>query len=165
MGWPMILTVYGTPAQQGSKRFLGRTKSGRGIMAEASDKTAPWRSAVINACTEYRKDNPDFVRITGAVVARLIFTFDRPPSVSRKRRPFMSVAPDLDKLLRATLDGLTAGGVMKDDALVCDLTRVAKVYCSEDEEALDIPGALIVVRELLPLDQLGGSLPLLDKES
>ena len=157
----MMITVWGTPAGQGSKRFLGKTKSGRGIMVETSDKTAPWRSSIINACTEYWKLHHDGVPVPlcEPVIARIIFCFQRPASVSRKKRPFMSVAPDLDKLIRACLDGLTAGGAIKDDCQVVDFTRVAKVYCNEDPEALATPGAVIVLAALVPLDQIQGGSP------
>lgn len=150
----MLLHVYGTPAQQGSKRFLGVTKQGKGIMVETSDRTAPWRSAVINACVEYHREHG---RITyeNAVIARIVFSFRRPPSVSRRKRPFMNVAPDLDKLLRATLDGLKAGGAIADDRLVVEFTRAAKVYCNEDPEAMEVPGAVISLGELVPLEELG----------
>ena len=156
----MMLTVWGKPVQQGSKDFVGRTKSGRGIMVEQNkERLDPWRGEIINACREYRAANPDFVRFEGAVVARIIFSFDRPKSSSRRARPFMTVAPDLDKLIRACLDGLTAGGAMKDDCLVTEFTRVAKVYCGEDPEALDVPGAVIVLGALVPLEEVGGPLP------
>lgn len=156
----MMITVWGKPVQQGSKDFVGRTKSGRGIMVEQNkDRLDPWRGEIIKACRDYQAANPDFVRFEGAVVARLIFCFDRPRSVSRRKRPFMSVAPDLDKLIRALLDGLTAGGAMADDCLVVEFTRAVKVYCGEDPEALDVPGAVIVLGGLVPLDEVEGPLP------
>lgn len=156
----MILTVWGRPVQQGSKNFVGRTKSGRGIMVEQNQKRLdPWRGAIIQACRDYKAANPDFVRFECAVVARLIFCFDRPKSIRPKLRPYMSVAPDLDKLIRACLDGLTAGGAIKDDCQVVDFTRVAKVYCNEDPEALATPGAVIILAALVPLDQIQGGPP------
>jgi Holliday junction resolvase RusA-like endonuclease len=156
----MILTVWGTPVQQGSKNFVGKTKSGRGIMVEQNkERLDPWRGEIIKACRQYQADNPDFVRYEGAVVARLIFCFDRPKSIRPKVRPYMSVAPDLDKLIRACLDGLTAGGAIKDDCQVVDFTRVAKVYCKEDPEALATPGAVIVLAALVPLEQIQGGSP------
>jgi hypothetical protein len=38
--------VTGTPAPQGSKKFVGTTKTGRGILAESSKKVKPWRMDV-----------------------------------------------------------------------------------------------------------------------
>lgn len=43
----------------------------------------------------------------GAVKMRISFTFIRPKSISAKKRPNMTVKPDLDKLVRAVLDALT----------------------------------------------------------
>jgi hypothetical protein len=48
----MIIRAYGTPATQGSKRYLGVTKAGRGRVVETSSKTAPWRSDVQGAARE-----------------------------------------------------------------------------------------------------------------
>jgi crossover junction endodeoxyribonuclease RusA len=53
----------------------------------------------------------------------MIFTMMRPKTVNR---PEPSVAPDLDKLVRAVLDGLTAIAY-RDDGQVVRLTA-AKVY-------------------------------------
>lgn len=90
----------------------------------------------------------------GAVVMRLVVSLRRPPSVSRKKRPYPSVAPDTDKLLRAVGDALQKCGVIVDDAQIVDFTRLAKVYCNEDPEALEVPGARIVVLPMAPLEEL-----------
>lgn len=47
------------------------------------------------------------------------FNFVRPKS---SKRDYPSVKPDLDKLERALLDGLTDSGVIWDDALVVSMT-------------------------------------------
>jgi Holliday junction resolvase RusA-like endonuclease len=57
---------------------------------------------------------------------------------SAPKRP--AVKPDLDKLARAVLDGITAGGAIHDDAQVCHLT-VEKVYADDHL----VPGATIRV--------------------
>jgi hypothetical protein len=42
-----IIRIYGMPAPQGSKKLVGRTGKGRGILIESSRKAAPpWREAV-----------------------------------------------------------------------------------------------------------------------
>lgn len=46
-------------------------------------------------------------KIDGAVEINIEFNFVRPKSVSVKKRPYMTVKPDLDKLVRAVLDALT----------------------------------------------------------
>lgn len=140
----MRIVAYGTPAPQGSKRFLGQTKLGRGIMVETSNKVTPWRSDVITACRGI--DQEPF---TGPVICRMIFSMLRPASVKRAKRPFPSIAPDLSKLCRATEDALQAAGVLRDDCLIVEYTRLAKVYVNEDPEALDRPGCLILLGTLV----------------
>lgn len=54
------------------------------------------------------------------VEIKLEFIFERPPSVS-KRRVYPVVKPDIDKILRSTLDALT-GCVYEDDAQVVSVT-------------------------------------------
>lgn len=79
---------------------------------------------------------------TRAVEVSITFLFVRPPSVSEKKRPLPSVMPDIDKLARAVLDGLTAGGVVTDDARVVDL-HARKRYGT-------VARAEITVREVQP---------------
>lgn len=151
----MRIIAYGSPAPQGSKRFLGQTKLGRGIMVETSNKVTPWRSDVITACRHIDQEP-----LTGPVICRMIFSMPRPASVKRAKRPYPSIAPDLSKLCRATEDALQAAGVLRDDALIVEYTRLAKVYVDEDPEALDRPGALIIMMELVDSIPLGGTPPL-----
>ena len=70
-----------------------------------------------------------------------------------------SVAPDLSKLCRRPEDALQAAGVLRDDALIVEYTRLAKVYVDEDPEALDRPGCLIIMAELVDSLPVEGSLP------
>jgi len=63
---------------------------------------------------------------TGRPIA---FNFNRPKSVSAKKRPRHSVTPDIDKLVRAALDGMT-GVVYRDDAQI-DCVKARKVYTEE----------------------------------
>jgi len=150
----MRIVAYGSPAPQGSKRFLGQTKLGRGIMVETSNKVTPWRSDVITACRDIDQEP-----LTGPVICRMIFSMLRPASVKRAKRPYPSIAPDLSKLCRATEDALQAAGVLRDDALIVEYTRLAKVYVDEDPEALDRPGCLIIMMELVDSIPLGGTPP------
>jgi crossover junction endodeoxyribonuclease RusA len=95
----------------------------------------------------------------GAVVVRMVFTMARPVSVKRSKRPWPSVAPDILKLGRAVEDALTAAGVWKDDCLVVEYTRLAKVYAGEDPEALDRPGVVILIGELVDSEAIEGGTP------
>jgi Holliday junction resolvase RusA-like endonuclease len=147
----VIIEVYGIPAPQGSKRVFGRTKLGHTIMTEASDKVTPWRADVMTAARQALEEYKQLYQLAtwqpmdGPIVARMVFSFARPKSVPRHKRPYMITSPDVSKLARSTEDALQAAGIIKDDARIVDYTRLGKVYCGEDPEALDSPGALLVL--------------------
>lgn len=122
--------IAGTPAPQGSKRHVGR-----GIMVESSQKVRPWREAVKWAVVQ--AGNPT---LDGPVDLTLRFLLRRPDGhygtgrnagtlkASAPARP--AVRPDLDKLARSTLDGLTDAGVIADDARIVTL-HLEKRYTDE----------------------------------
>lgn len=145
----MKIKVYGTPAPQGSKKYLGRTKTGRGIMAEASDDLAPWRADVMLGARLALAECGNPPAMTGPLRLDAVFTFQRPPSVKRKQRPYPSVPPDLSKLVRGIEDALKDAGVIADDRLIVEYTRVLKVYCGEHEDSLDRAGCIIDIEQIL----------------
>jgi crossover junction endodeoxyribonuclease RusA len=126
----MIFHVVGlTPAPQGSKRHVGG-----GRMVESSAKVRPWREAVRQEALATG------LTITAQpVFLRLSFTFARPKghrNAKGQLRPSAPVdhitRPDLDKLCRSTLDGLTG-------VLFCDDSQVAFMVASK---AYALPGEL-----------------------
>lgn len=135
------LTVYGTPGPQGSKRFVGISKSGRGVMVESSKKVAVWREAIKWAFLE-RYGQLDRPVVRGPVVLCVTFTLARPKSVRRK---LPSVKPDLSKLVRSTEDALTEIGAWQDDA--CVVTLMARKLYEHSSGALASPGAVIWIEE------------------
>ncbi len=143
----MKIVVYGSPAPQGSKRFVGHAKkTGNAILVEMSKKVAPWREAVKSVAIAARNGSPP---MDGPLIVRMIFTVPKPMSAPKRRRTYPCVSPDLSKLIRSTEDALTDAGVWRDDARVVEYERVAKVYPNEDPEALDTPGAVIEIRPLV----------------
>lgn len=111
--------VQGVPVPQGSKS--GRVVEGRVVLTDGfGDKPrrlGVWRDAVFGGAPDLRLDGPVWVE--------LVFFLPRPASVSRVV-PF--VRPDLDKLVRAVLDGLTCrGGV----GLLCDDSRVVRLVAEK----------------------------------
>ena len=152
----MRIVVYGEPGAQGSKRFLRTTATGKGIMVEQNAKVEPWRQDVKKAAEAVLDQLGRPEPFQGAVACRMVFTFLRPPSVKRNKRPWPSVAPDLSKLCRSTEDALTSAGVWRDDCLVTEYTRLAKVYANEDPDALDRAGVLIVILPLVAELELEG---------
>lgn len=113
------LHVLGTPAPQGSKRHVGR-----GILVESSKKVGPWREAVVAAAITHDISG---INIDTAVDIDITFWFARPKShfatkglrVSAPIWP--AVKPDIDKVVRSTLDALVQADILRDDALVTAL--------------------------------------------
>lgn len=163
---PLVITVHGTPAPQGSKRHVGN-----GVMIESSKKVKPWREAVkwavlnqSDVChcgslisehgpTENHSAVPIWgPPLTGPVHVSVTFRFARPKShfrtganshMLRDNAPvFPSGRPDLDKVLRSTMDALGEAGVFKDDAQVV-LIGAGKVYADRHPV-----GAVISVSDL-----------------
>lgn len=120
----MRIVVRGVPAPQGSKRHVGG-----GRMVEQSRAVGPWREAV-RAETQRAMDGDE--PIGGALEVTLHFSLPRPKNHygtgrnANKLKPsaptYPSGKPDVDKLCRAVLDGLTEGGAWRDDAQVTFLT-------------------------------------------
>jgi Holliday junction resolvase RusA-like endonuclease len=110
-------------------------------MVEMSKRVKPWREAVVWAAREAG------AKINGPVVAEIVFTWPKPKSAPKKRRTWPDRTPDLDKLLRSTFDGLTTSGVIEDDARIVHVTA-SKVFPNEAADALDVPGAVIRLREV-----------------
>ena len=141
------IVVHGTPAPQGSKRHVGR-----GIMVESSAKVKPWREAVKWAIWENRRLTIDDAgprpiradQFAGPVEVTAIFTLPKPASSPKNRRTWPHRRPDLDKLIRSTLDGIGESGLWKDDAQVVSI-HAHKRFPNEGPDALPHPGAVIYV--------------------
>ncbi len=144
----VVLVVYGTPAPQGSKKFVG-VRGGRGVLVESSKKVKPWREDVKAAAEEYIEPRRPWVPLDGPLVARMVFTMRKPASAPKRRRTWPQSAPDLSKLVRSTEDALSDAGLWRDDSRVVEYVRVAKVFPGEDADALDSPGCRIEVYRLI----------------
>lgn len=130
---PLTFWVAGTPVQQGSKTAF--VVKGKAVMTDQNAKTLkPWRATVTRDAREAAQRHPLFV---GPIAVTLEFGMPRGATV-RRARP--SVTPDLDKLVRAVLDGLTDAGVWGDDGQVVDL-HATEFYADERE-----PGVQITVK-------------------
>lgn len=106
--------VPGTPAPQGSKRYVGQ-HGGRAVLVESSKKVKPWRHTVSQVANMFYT-NP----IDGPVYIGIQFIMPRPKSLP-KRITHMVKKPDLDKLIRSTLDALS-GIAFTDDNRVTRIT-------------------------------------------
>lgn len=111
----LVFWVQGTPVQQGSKTAF--VIKGRAVMTDQNHKKLkPWRALVTAAAVAASVGRPQFL---GPLAVTLDFYMPRGVSVKRARP---SVTPDIDKLVRSVLDGITDSGVWGDDALVVSLT-------------------------------------------
>lgn len=140
----ITIHVNGQPAPQGSKRPV-RLGNGKIGMVEQSKAVGPWREAVRGEVQRAAIDP-----LLHPVDVSIRFRMPRPKGHYRSGRnahllregaPAMPGGqPDLDKLIRSTLDALKLGGAYTDDAQVCHIDAW-KVYGAT-------PGADITVREL-----------------
>lgn len=141
-----IFRVKGIPAPQGSKRAYVN-KTGRVSLVESSKAVKPWRDAVKSAYMAGKHGLH-----TGPVSIEILFLFARPKGHYRSGRndhilrdsapSWPSVRPDLDKLIRSTLDALTDAGAIEDDARVVNI-GAAKEYAGRGIE----PGAVIDITQ------------------
>jgi Holliday junction resolvase RusA-like endonuclease len=138
--WRII--VFGSPAPQGSKKFVGTNKQGRGILVESSKHVKPWRQDVVEAAKRAFSGPP----FDAPLRVRMVFTLPKPASAPKRKRTWPMRKPDVSKLARSTEDALTTAGVWVDDSRVVGYDRLEKVYPNEDPEALDSPGARIEIR-------------------
>jgi crossover junction endodeoxyribonuclease RusA len=143
---PGALTVWveGVPAPQGSKRHVGR-----GVMIESSKKVKPWRAAVAEAASVKMITGSGLHLGLGAGTPAMVkIVFVLPRTKAMRARPGgafpMAQKPDIDKLVRSTLDALGTAGVW------CDDSQVVTVHAHKRRgEPGEPTGALIHV-ELVP---------------
>jgi Holliday junction resolvase RusA-like endonuclease len=122
----LAFTVYCTPTPQGSKRgWVVPGKNGakpRAIVADDNSKTKPYRQSitmtVLEDMAQSHTERP-WAASQVPVWLTLNFYVSKPKSV-KKGRFCPSVKPDLDKLIRSTMDALT-GILFADDAQVVEL--------------------------------------------
>ena len=119
------------------------SKTGKSFVREQSGKTLkPWREAIKEAALIARGESDT---IEGPVMLHVDFYVPRPASVPHKKRPLPTVAPDLDKMVRAVGDALKQAGMYKDDSQIVAL-KATKHYASEKVEFS--PGAWIVISQI-----------------
>jgi len=114
----LSFTVYGKPAPQGSMKAFRNKYTGRAMLTSDNKLLKPWRQEVAQTAMLFWKQSFD---VATPVQVELDFYFARPKSASVKRRPGMTVKPDVDKLVRAIFDALT-GIVIHDDSQIVNVT-------------------------------------------
>lgn len=144
--------VFGMPAPQGSKKFVGTNKAGRGILVESSKKVRPWRHDVkVSALEVIRHAGTQFPEyasqypLNGPLLVAMVFTMPKPASAPKRKRTWPDKKPDLSKLARSTEDALVDAGLILDDSRIVEYVRLAKVFPGEDRQALRSPGVSITI--------------------
>ncbi|MDO5730799.1 RusA family crossover junction endodeoxyribonuclease [Corynebacterium sphenisci] len=112
--------VPGTPAPQGSKKAMMPPRGHRPVLVESSTRLPAWRQAVA-LIARTRCPQP----ATGPVALEVEFVMPRTRAMRDRPAPPMVQRPDVDKLLRAVLDGLT-GPAFPDDSQVVRLTATKR---------------------------------------
>lgn len=131
---PISIHVEGEPIPMGSK-IAGVTKDGKPYLRDSNSKNLrAWQKAVYDAADAVA----GAAELKGAIEVNLFFRLRAPKTLVRSQP---CVKPDLDKLVRSTLDPLTKCAVWGDDAQVCSM-NVSKTYASPGKP----PGVTIIVR-------------------
>lgn len=130
--------VEGEPRPQGSKTPVRR--GNKIILIEGTGKAPQlhkaWRAAVASAARRAAAED-GVQEIDYAVRVELQFVIPRPKS-KHKRIKAVTVKPDIDKLSRSVLDGMTSsqkepGLLLKDDSVVVEI-EASKYYPEKDSD-------------------------------
>ena len=158
-GAQLVITVYGIPGPQGSKKPKGLrvTKNGNLVstLVESSAKVEPWRQDVRAAALKVTGTR--WAPLDGPLALHVVFTSMRPKGHYRTgRNAYLlrdsaparpDVRPDISKLIRSTEDALTSAGTWADDSRVVEIFA-EKRFANEGPDALDRPGAVIRIRTI-----------------
>lgn len=111
--------ILGVPAPQGSKTRMPNGATIEGSSTAGRAKIRAWRQAVSAVARDIAGDEPPIDEPLGIEIEfRLPMPKSRPKAARAVGRWPHQVKPDIDKLLRATLDGLTDGGLIRDDSRI-----------------------------------------------
>ena len=142
----LVINVLGTPAPKGSNRAMLR--GGRAVFIPGGSKTnqdalQSWAGSVRLAAQSFvsEQTSPVFTQVPVAVA--ITFRLRRPGGHWSKKGGLRTsapiapcVKPDLDKLVRATLDALS-GVVFDDDSRIVETTS-RKQYAKPGHEGAEI---------------------------
>lgn len=130
--------VPGIPIPQGSTKAYVR--GDRAVITHSNDKTMPWRGQV--SAFIRNEVGSEVMHPTGGVGVALSFVMPRRAAEPKRVTPLHTRKPDLDKLIRCVLDGMT-GLVFTDDAQV-----VTVVAGKRTAQLAEQPGVLITWNEV-----------------
>lgn len=136
------IRVLGVPWPQGSKSAV--VVNGQARLLEGSSKTGrakhkAWRQSVAAEAQDHALEHGP-VDENAPLEVDIVFVMPKPKS-KPKKAIWCQVKPDLDKLIRSTLDGLADGGLVAHDSRVVKVTA-EKRYVVPGEGT----GALIAIQ-------------------
>ena len=134
------IRIIGIPATAGSFVPRKRKNGSLYLLRSGSQKHKEWRQTAEFTIRQAVKLWEWEVAQDDQYSVSLSFLLPKPKSVSRAQP---NVKPDIDKLCRSTLDALTVGKAIDDDARIIQLTA-CKTYATEAEQ----PGCYITVNKL-----------------
>jgi Holliday junction resolvase RusA-like endonuclease len=130
------LFVPGRAVPQGSKSAFISKSTGRPIVVDKDVRLPHWRAKITAAAiTRLQEYDASRYPLTGPVGIRVTFIMERPKghygsgrnanTVKPGSPKYPATMPDIDKLLRAVLDGLTDARIWLDDGQVvwCQTTK------------------------------------------
>jgi crossover junction endodeoxyribonuclease RusA len=143
MSEQVVISVLGTPAPKGSPRVIVRGPGGVPLKSPRVIKDGPgteaWHSIVAYTAQRAMVGMVPFVGV--ALRVSVIFRLRRPQGhygkkgLRRSAPPYPSVKPDLDKLVRATMDPLEGVVFDGDSRIVDTLARKRYAELGEPEGA------------------------------
>lgn len=125
----MRFSVLGEAKPKGSTRAFYNAKSKKTVTVGANAGTKAWEQRVATEAQKAVLENGIFFTKEQPVHITILFYLPRPKSMSPKVSAHVK-RPDLDKLVRAVLDGMT-GIVYVDDSQVVQLNTL-KDYSHPD---------------------------------
>jgi len=141
----ITLTAHGRPTAQGGMRAVP-TARGTRLVTAGGVGLRDWRTTLAAAAAEQAAIHGCQ---TMPLEVGIVFRFPMPKSAPKLDQAhgirLRARTPDLDKLVRAVFDSLTAGGLIADDALV------AVLHASKVDVWQQWTGALVTLEEAVPL--------------
>lgn len=143
-------TTFGVAAPKGSAKAFYRPGMRHAVVTHDSSRTKPWQAAVVADARDALCARAG-IPLEGPVAVHVVFWMPRPKSAP-KRVTLPATRPDVDKLLRCVLDGLTRAGVYRDDGQVVEAVG-RKGFAGGLEDPMGsagIPRAVVSVIEAAP---------------
>lgn len=148
MSAAITFTAWGVAAPKGSAKgfavpIKGQPGKFRAVVTHDNPRTKGWQQVVSEAAGRALDEIPFGAgpfHASAAIRVLIAFYLPRPKSLGKKTTVHHTKKPDVDKLVRGVLDGLT-GVLFNDDAQVVDL-QTRKRYAPPDTA----PHAVITVQ-------------------